>query len=513
MNRRANLARALASGYGLMVANAVYTLASVPIALSYLSQKEFGLWALVIQIGTYWTLIDLGMSGSILRTLIDHKDQKHHGMYGTVFKTGLAVGAAQGVLILVLSSALAPLVTSGFNVPAELRITFIKLLIAQGICLGLFQPSAVFSHTLIAHQRYDLANLAQLSSIITGLLTLWLSFRSGLGVFSLLWALIASSVTSSLATIAACLYLKLLPAKHDSGKVSGLVFRQLFGFGANLFLQGLGWQLVSASQVMIISRFVSLEAAATYVVCTKTFTLAQQFVWRVFDFSTAGLSEMAARSELVLLRERVRDLFLLTGSMSIFVGFITAACNQCFVSLWTHGEVGWNPLNDWLLGALTVTYSVNRIHGSVAWVMKRVEETRFLYVIEGLLFIALAFPAVKYLKIPGVLLASLVADCVVAGIYGLRRSAHSLQISAADLVRDGLKPAASYLLLFLPIAILVWALNLHRGLVSQFAANAIILTCLGALLFWTVGLNPGLRAIINGMLPWQRSQRVGRSGV
>lgn len=53
MSRRANLTKALASGYGAMAVNVVFTLGSVPVALSYLSTAEFGLWALVSQLATY----------------------------------------------------------------------------------------------------------------------------------------------------------------------------------------------------------------------------------------------------------------------------------------------------------------------------------------------------------------------------------------------------------------------------------------------------------------------------
>ena len=58
MSRIKNLARGLASGYAAMAANVLYTMGSVPLALSYLSKDEFGLWAVVSTIGGYLMLID-----------------------------------------------------------------------------------------------------------------------------------------------------------------------------------------------------------------------------------------------------------------------------------------------------------------------------------------------------------------------------------------------------------------------------------------------------------------------
>jgi O-antigen/teichoic acid export membrane protein len=101
MSRLKRFTHSLVSGYILLGANMLFTLASVPLALHYLSTPEFGLWALVSQLGGYISLIDLGMSSSVARILIDHKDDRQTGAYGSVIKTGALVGVVQGVLILV----------------------------------------------------------------------------------------------------------------------------------------------------------------------------------------------------------------------------------------------------------------------------------------------------------------------------------------------------------------------------------------------------------------------------
>ena len=102
MSRFKNLGRSLVSGYLALGANVLYTLASVPLALHYLSRAEFGLWALTAQIAGFISLIDLGMGSSIARILIDHKDQRETGQYGGAIKTGALVGAVQGAIVLVV---------------------------------------------------------------------------------------------------------------------------------------------------------------------------------------------------------------------------------------------------------------------------------------------------------------------------------------------------------------------------------------------------------------------------
>ena len=105
MSRLKNFTSSLMSSYALLGVNILYTLGAVPLALHYLSKAEFGLWALTLQIAGYISLVDLGMSSSVARILIDHKDGKA-ARYGGVIQSGFWVGAAQGAIALAVGASL-----------------------------------------------------------------------------------------------------------------------------------------------------------------------------------------------------------------------------------------------------------------------------------------------------------------------------------------------------------------------------------------------------------------------
>src|SRR3954468_19506907 len=107
MSRFRNTARSLSSGYLAMASNIVYTLASVPLALHYLSKDEFGLWALAAQVATYLILIDFGVSAAVSRILIDYKDHPEEGEYGAVIKTSFLALTIQGFLVVIGGGLLA----------------------------------------------------------------------------------------------------------------------------------------------------------------------------------------------------------------------------------------------------------------------------------------------------------------------------------------------------------------------------------------------------------------------
>src|SRR5512136_2367722 len=107
MSRFRRYTHSMVSGYVMLAANTLYTLASVPLALRYLSEKEFGLWSVVTPIGGYILLIDVGMGASVARILIDYKDRRAGGEYGSLVQTGALVGVVQGLLIFLIGAALA----------------------------------------------------------------------------------------------------------------------------------------------------------------------------------------------------------------------------------------------------------------------------------------------------------------------------------------------------------------------------------------------------------------------
>src|SRR4051794_34029147 len=100
MSRFRRVVHSVATGYAVLVATAIYGLASVPLALHYLSKERFALWALMTAIGGYLSLTDLGMSNSLARLLIDHKDERAKGLYGSLIQTGLLVLLVQALFIM-----------------------------------------------------------------------------------------------------------------------------------------------------------------------------------------------------------------------------------------------------------------------------------------------------------------------------------------------------------------------------------------------------------------------------
>src|SRR5579859_5440880 len=124
MSRLTRLVHTITSGYAQLVAAMLYQLASIPLALRFLSREEFGLWVLMTQIAGYLLLVDFGITNAIARLLINYKDQRDGGEYGSLLQTGWLVLATQAVFILFAGVGFSPEIESALRISPEFHKDF-----------------------------------------------------------------------------------------------------------------------------------------------------------------------------------------------------------------------------------------------------------------------------------------------------------------------------------------------------------------------------------------------------
>lgn len=493
MSRFKYAARAFVSGHVALAANLVYTLASVPLALHYLERQEFGLWALITQIAGYFALIDFGMSGSVARILVDHKDDRNGGNYGAVLKTGALVFSIQGLFIAILGVAISWILPGVMAIPANLRSLFTILMAAQCVLLGFTFCTKILGSALWCHQRSDIVNVTNAAGFGLSFAVLWLGFRFGLGLYSMLLSSAAGVVYSALVSLLASVRLRLFPDRACWGTISWRAFWEVYDYAKNLFLITIGTQLLTASQVVIVTRTLGLDAAATWSVATKVFLLAQQIVFRIADSSVAALVEMFVRREIPLLQKRFRHLLLLSASGSILVGGTVAVCNESFLVVWTQGRIAWGAVNDLLMAVLLMLYAVVRCHTALMDVTKELRGLKYVTLIEGICFVPAAIILSRRMEFAGVIGAAILLDLFLLGTYCVLRTANYFRTSARAVLFDWLQPAVRMAALFIPVAIMVWWLTRDFDALLRLIVCASVTGGIGGILLVQVGITPDMR--------------------
>ncbi len=233
--------------YAAIGVNVFYTIASVPLALHYLNKEEFGLWALVTQLSGYLMLLEFGTSGSVARSLSDHKDHIEDGIYGNILRTGARVFLIQGFFVALLGGGAAWCAPTLLGLPLRLQHPFAVLMAVQALLTGTRLAVGALGSPLWCHQRLDLSNLAASISLIVTFAVLWLGFHLGWHLYSLPVSTAAGFAVSLAITYCSCRRLGFYPPPEHRGRFDPSLFRTLLHFGSGLFLMNLGAQLASAS--------------------------------------------------------------------------------------------------------------------------------------------------------------------------------------------------------------------------------------------------------------------------
>ncbi len=523
MSRLKRFAHSLISGYLMLGTNILYTLASVPLALHYLpTRTEFGLWALTSQIMVYLNLVDLGLAASASRILIDYKDRRTGGEYGGVVQTTVLVGMVQGGLVCLAGLAIALVAGPLMNVPVNLQGHFFWLLAGQSVLTAAGLASKIFNLMLSAHQRFDVSNHAGTAALIANFGSMWVAFSSGLGVYSLLVGQLAGLTTSLAVSAWACRRFGFMPSAHEWGRPSWIKFRELFHFAQNVFLYNIGAQLVSASQTILLTRLVGLDAATVWNVSTRAYGMLTVVIYRVFDFSSSALAEMMVRGERAKLQHRFRQIVEVSMSLAVAAAVMFAIGNSTFLHYWTHGKISWAPVNDLLLAVWLVLCVSVHAHTGFVGQSKIFRFMRFIFLIEGSVFIGLmvllhalgrvvTVPAgaeagsaemlSAYHGITLMLLASIGCCLCFSLPYGLYRTQKYFGMTWGQLAvwhRQPLWLAAG----LVPVAAGAWWAMGHLPVTLQLVVILPVLGLWATFALFQFGLSRNLRLEIAGRLPF-----------
>jgi O-antigen/teichoic acid export membrane protein len=409
----------LTTGYLAIAVNIAYTVASVPLALHYLGKEQFGLWALAQQIMGYLMLLDLGVSSAVSRFIADRKDEVNGGEYGSILLSGGIVFGTQGILIGiagVIFSFFAPIL---FSVPQHLASDFTNVLAVITALAGISVALRTLGAPLWAFQRMDVSYGLGSLTLLTSLAGLWGGFHLGWGIYSFALAGIPAAILTPIITFLICWKSGFYPSAGHWGRPNLLLFRKIFSFGQDVVWVAMGSQLVNASQIMILSRVLGLNAAATFAIGTKLLAMGQQFAGRIIESAAPGLTEMFVRGDTTRFSQRFSNIISITAFLATVGAVALIVGNTSFVSFWSSGAVHWNLACDGLIAGLLISTSITRCLITVFGLMHGYRPVRHIYLLEGCVFVAVAIPAAAYYGIMGVLGASFTVHLTLTGVLSV----------------------------------------------------------------------------------------------
>ncbi len=341
MSHKKLLTRGVFFSYVALVAQISYSFLSIPLALSHLTTAQFGLWGLVSTIGSFLVLAELGMTESFMRYLFECKDGKDPDRFGRLFTAGcLALGLvalmifAVGVVVAFFSAPL-------LGVPVEMRQDFTWVMLGASGMAAVVMATKMLGVPLILHHRQDLAQIAQIGLFAIRLIVIFLAFRAGWGIYSLLavevagvfWVLPFNAWMSHRNGY--------FPKAGTFALPSRAEWSEIRNYSLSAFMIQIGGTVLTGLPQLLISRYIGLSAAGLWTVYTRVFNILRDIALRPFGIAVPMLLDLFVKGNVTRSVQRWSQTSQLVVAAAGLFFAVAAANNSRFVSLWTGVDSGW----------------------------------------------------------------------------------------------------------------------------------------------------------------------------
>jgi O-antigen/teichoic acid export membrane protein len=162
----ARVARNVTTRYIAITFDALIGLVLLPFNVHHLGQAAYGLWMLTASMTTYFSVLDLGFGGSIVKFVAYYRAKRDARGLNEIASTLFVIFAVVGIVAYGVFVALAFNIGRVFNITPEQAETGRSLMLVIGVYVSLGFPFSIFGGIINGFQRYDLNNLVGVASSV-----------------------------------------------------------------------------------------------------------------------------------------------------------------------------------------------------------------------------------------------------------------------------------------------------------------------------------------------------------
>ena len=461
MDFKATIRSAATSYIGAI--SAVFTgLLSLRLATHYLSQEEFGLWSFTMQTVGYFMLLDLGVANSITRLLGDPLATKDQRKINSWFTLSVVTLGLQALLIVGVGIAFRPFVLEWFNIPEHLRERasnlWLSFLLIQAVAL-VFKVSFAILH---AQNRAYMTSTVQVIGSWVGLGTFFWMASLGWGVMSYAFSSGASVLFISLGGV-----LAVWRGKHRFGfSLYGINKHQIsrmFGFSSSIFVIGLAIQVYFASQTLIATKILGLEAGAVLTVTGRAAGIATGMIWRPFDAFAPRWQVAYCASDYDRVTREFRLMSRFTIMLSVAAAVAMVLMNQPFVLWWTKpGYFGGQILTN-LMAVFVIIQAIDRCFVSPFVLAVKMRGYTIVTLLSVACAICLMFTLTKWMGLIGIPPGLIITDLAFPVWYYMIKGGAKISVSGLHVIWEDLAYMAPAALAAVLVSLGLERISIHTN--------------------------------------------------
>jgi O-antigen/teichoic acid export membrane protein len=449
--------RNLSTRYLAIAAEMAVGLLVLPFNLTHLGKSAYGLWALTTSITMYFSVLDLGYSGAVVKFVAQYRSRQDTRALNETLSTTFYLFASFGVVTYLVAIVLAVFIDRILHLTPDQIHTARLVLLITSVSVAIGTACTVFGAVINGFQRYDLNNLAGTASTvviaIVNVLVLW----AGYGLVELVLA------TTAIRVLTYWVYRANAYRVFPAMRVQLALFRrdrlrELTSF--SVFIAVIDWanKLNYSIDAIVIGVMLGTGAVAVWSVGQRLAEATQRLTNQLNDIIFPNIVDHYA-SERV---DRLQRLFLVGTRLSLATVVPIAAVLMLMagplVRAWVGPGFEGSVIVVQLL-ALIVVVRVGNATGTT--LLKGADRHRLVAavnVVTAIVNVSLSIALAKPLGLAGVAIGTLVPVSAAAILILFPASCRRVGLSIRSAVREAVWPAvwpagtmAAYVLITRPM--------------------------------------------------------------
>lgn len=412
----------------------------VPLTLHYVGARSWGLWLATGELLGYAGMADLGVLGVLPWMIAEADGRGDRAAMRRFVGHGVWIGAGVACIYAVVSALL------WWVLPSALRLSEADRVLVGGpfallvVMNALSHPFRVFRATIGGLQDAHFNGIVSIGhSVLTIGVTAVLLMR-GYGLYALA---IGAGLPPFITFAASILRLRSIAPDLMSGwnRPTFAEARHLLTNGTGVWLGALGWQLLAATNAIVITYLRHPEWVPIYNCTAKLGQMVTQLVWVPADSALVALAQISGEREDV---DRLRHVVLMMLRLHLLLSGIAAcgllAFNPSFVTRWVGAQFFGGLALNALMAAGVVLYSV--VHGFIttASVLGNRLKVGVVGLLNGIAQTVLAVLFGHWWGLTGIAVAGLVAALLTSVPAGILLLRPKTSMSVSHLHRELLMP-------------------------------------------------------------------------
>lgn len=314
-------------------------LAYTPFVLRYLSQEEYGLYALAMSILTYIALLDFGFGNAIVvftsKYLVKKEQKKQVQLYSTVLSCYFVISLISIFLMIIFYCNIELFFLKSMSI-SEIEI-FKTMIIIIAINIALAVPGNMFRSILSAYERFIFINIVNIVRTVSIPLLIIVSIIFDQSVITMIAIVTIVNITSIL--ILMIYYFLNVKVEIRLFNFEFDVFVKAFKFSIFVFIATIVDQVNWNFGQLIIGSYLGTKEIAVYsiaILFSTTFMMLSSAVSRVLlpkisKMVTAGASNDELTAEMIKIgRLQAYIIFLVLFGFAVF--------GDTFINFWAGNE-------------------------------------------------------------------------------------------------------------------------------------------------------------------------------